>query len=92
MKTTNPARIRFDLITAISLIGGGAWWLSALYSDVQTLKSDVAEIKSDVKKVIQSSRRPEASLERPWESPSLLPPGETLTGILSEKNPKNAAD
>ncbi len=48
-------KTRIPLGLAILAIGGGAWWLSALYSDVQLVKREVAEVKADVKSLLKNS-------------------------------------
>lgn len=50
---TDKTRIPMSL--AIIAIGGGAWWLSALYSSVRALEVQVAEIKGDVKTLLKTA-------------------------------------
>lgn len=54
--TTVTEKTRIPIGLAILAIGGGAWWLSALYSSVRALEVQVAEIKGDVKTLLKTSQ------------------------------------
>lgn len=50
---TLSEKTKINLLLAVVAIGGGAWWLSALHSDVQVVKSELSEVKTDVKAILR---------------------------------------
>jgi hypothetical protein len=54
--STLTEKTNISLYLAVAVIGGGAWWLSALYSDVQFVKRDVSEMKADMKSLLSQSK------------------------------------
>lgn len=54
MKTTID-NLKISVVLAVVGIGGGAWWLSALHSDVQNIKMTLADVKSDVRSLLKQS-------------------------------------